>query len=43
MTDKDDYGQTVMIYAAQGGSVEAMKLVFANGGQHEWRPVSLLF
>ena len=32
MTDKDNDGYTVMMAAASGGSVEAMKLVLDNGG-----------
>ena len=32
MTDKTNNGHTVMMAAAKGGSVEAMKLVHANGG-----------
>ena len=33
MTDKDLSGWTVMMFAALGGSVDAMKFVLANGGK----------
>ena len=32
-TEKNSDGNTVMMYAARGGSVEAMKLILANGGR----------
>ena len=32
MTDKNSSGKTVMMAAAQGGFIDAMKFVLANGG-----------